>query len=656
MNFSLAPIYRFPRRYIFQESKPAELNWNTFAKGLNTLLNDNEIRPDELAQATDLVLIGRGIPTKRWGTSLYYTAGNATGSVRGLKGFYKADGTNELLAVTDDGYLTKQNGASFTRINGVSFASGNDVTMAQLNNTMYISNGQRALAKYSSPTLVGFTALLPPTILSATNLSNASGTTDKAYRVSIIGTVGETLASSEFILSKQPADLSSAAGGILRLTFTAASTSSVNIAGYNIYGRDSGEERFIASLPAVVTTFDDDGTAIPREFTFVPTADTTAGPIAGDVVRHEDRLIFTRLSGEGSKVLISGRAPFNERFDVGSGGNFIQVEPDSGDDVTKVISFRDRIIVLKQRSIWQVILGETQIGNFFVTEPSLQLITQSYGCIAPKSVVAVENDVYFLSREGVNTLGYQANFVADQLRTSAISTKVRPFFDSLTTAQKKSAVATYFNKKYIITFPGLNQSMVFDIERAAWMGPWSTDGRVFEIYTDSSSNQHLLFGDDSDVNVQEYSDTFSTDNGVAITTSLKTRREDFNNWAAFKNFQNMFFEFKNTSGNANIDIRIENRDGSVTSANSFSISALPTGNSGWGADLWGSALWGSSNVKGSVTDTQQLIRWRQLQKIGRTIQVGITTMGANDTYQLLGIRGEAQVLDSGYRQTKWKTG
>ncbi len=44
MNFSQAPIYRFPRRYIFQESKPEELNWNTFAKGLNTLLNDNEIQ------------------------------------------------------------------------------------------------------------------------------------------------------------------------------------------------------------------------------------------------------------------------------------------------------------------------------------------------------------------------------------------------------------------------------------------------------------------------------------------------------------------------------------------------------------------------------------------------------------------------------------
>ena len=144
--------------------------------------------------------------------------------------------------------------------------------------------------------------------------------------------------------------------------------------------------------------------------------------------------------------------------------------------------------------------------------------------------------------------------------------------------------------------------MVYDTERGSWMGPWTTDGRVFAIYTDTSDEEHLLFGDVNDVNVNEYSDTFITDNGVAIQTILKTRREDFNNWAQFKDIMHTFFEFKNISGKANIDIRIEKRDGSITSADAFSIQAQSTGNSGWGADLWGSALWGSSNVNGSNFD------------------------------------------------------
>ncbi len=652
MQFTAPPRYRQPRRLLYSAPKLAEFDWSTFSKGLNTILRDNEIDKAELAQMQNLLLIGRGVPTKRWGTAQYYQAGNLTGSVRGLKGFYKSDGTNELLAVTDDGYLTKRNGTGFSPINGVSWASGFNSEMAQLNDTMYITNGQRALVKYSSPTLIGFTTLAPPVILSATNLSNASGTTQKAYRISAIGPVGETLASTEFTLANQPADLGDPSGGTIRLTFTGMSTASIAV-GYNVYGRDSGNERFVASLSPTATTFDDDGTTIPREFTFTPTADTTGGPLAGDVIRYQDRLVFARLSGEPAKVLISGRAPFNERFDVGSGGNFVQIEKDAGDDITKLSSFRDRIIILKQRSIWQVTLGSTQIGNFFVTEPTVQLITASYGCIAPRSVIAVENDIYFLSREGVHSLGYQANFVADQLRTNIISTKIKPFFDSLTVTQKQSAVATYFKKKYILTFPGLSKSIVYDIERGAWMGPWTTNGRVFEIYIDTNNSDHLLFGDDSSANVYEYSDSYTTDNGSAIQTILKTRREDFGNWAAFKNIKHLFFEFKNVSGTAALDIRIEKRDGSEVSADSFNI--MPTlGDSGWGADLWADTQWGDSNVAGGGIDSQQLIRWRQLNKIGRTIQMTIRTTKLNDTYELLGMRGQAQVLDTGYRPTVWK--
>ncbi len=654
MIFSTPPRYRPPRRIVYTPAKLVSVNWNTFIKGLNTILRDNEIDKQELAQAQNLILIGRGIPTKRWGTALYFQAGNATGSVRGLAGYYKSDGTNELLAITDDGFLTKRNGTSFTRIAGVSWASGNTAEMAQLNDTMYIVNNQRNLVKYSAPTLVGFATIAPPVIISATNLSNASGTTQKAYRISAIGQVGETLASAEFLLGGQPAQLGDPAGGVIRLTFTGSSTASLAV-GYNIWGRDSGNERFIASISPTATTYDDNGDAIPREFTFTPTADTTGGVVSGDVIRHQDRLIFTRIKNEPAKVLISGRAPFNERFDVGYGGNFIQIEKDAGDNMQKCLSFRDRIIALKQRSIWQITLTTTQIGNFFVTEPVAQLITASHGCIAPKSAVAVENDIYFLSREGVQTLGYQANYVADQLRINAISTKIKPFFDDLTITQKETAVATYFKKKYILTFPGLNQSIVYDTERAAWMGPWTTDGRVFAIYTDSSDNEHLLFGDDTSVNVNEYSDTFATDSGTAIETILKTRREDFGDWTSFKNLKDLFFEFKNPQGTTNIDIRIEKENGSEASADSFSIATAPTGNSGWGADIWGTTLWGNSAQGGSATDYAQLIKWRRLQRIARNMQITIRTMGTNDLYELLNIRGNAQILPAGYRQSSWKS-
>ena len=94
----------------------------------------------------NLMLAGQGIPTKRWGTALYFTS-SATGAVRGMSGFYQIDDTNELLAITDEGYLRKRNGSTFTAIAGVSWASGYNVEMAQIADKMYFVGGSREMAR-----------------------------------------------------------------------------------------------------------------------------------------------------------------------------------------------------------------------------------------------------------------------------------------------------------------------------------------------------------------------------------------------------------------------------------------------------------------------------------------------------------------------------
>lgn len=637
-----------------KSSKPIEFVWDTFRKGLNLLLRENEVDPQELTQADNIILIGKGIPTKRWGIDSYYTAG-ATGAVRGLSGFYKSDGSNELLAITDDGYLTKQNGTSFSTLTGASWASGYPAYMAQLSNKMYIVNGQRELVRYGGPTLVGFPTIARPVITGATNLSNATGTTTKAYRVTAVSQVGETLGSEEFTLPSQPASLGDPSGGTIRLTWTGVSAASGVLQGFNVYGRDGGNERFIAGVGPQATTYDDDGSAIPSEFSFPPTADSTGGPKAKYIMRFQDRLVFAGISGEPSKVIISAREPDQEKFDIASGGNYVNIEKDSGDDIVQIASFRDRIIVFKQRSIWQITLSSEQIGNFFVTTPNLQLITNSYGCVASGSVVAVENDLYFLSRTGVNTLGYQTGFAFDLLRSNEISIKVRPFFEGLTISQKMNAVAAYFNKKYLITFPGYDKTMVFDTERGAWVGPWTFDANKFNVYFDSNSEEHLLIGRDDGPTVDEMSAQFRDDNGVAISTTLKTRQEDFGDWALLKNMNSVFLQFRNNTGRTNIDIRIEDIDGQTRTAESITlISDTSDGNSGWGADMWGAALWGNSNESGGIIETQQLIKWRELNETARTIQMTVSTTNAGDNYELLGIRGDAIPQGRGILPDLWR--
>lgn len=627
----------------YKPSRDLTLNWDNFRRGLNILLKETEVDKDELVQADNLFLIGKGVPTKRWGTKNYFLS-SATGSVRGLQGFYQKDGTNQLLALADEGYLVKKSNASYSSLTGVSWASGHNAFMTQLDNKMYIVNGQRELVRYSNPTLVGFPTIAVPANVFATQVSGVSGTNRPSYRVSAVSNVGETLASEAIQAANCPQDL---ADGSVKVSWTATSAASGVLQGYNIFGRDLGDERFLGGVGTGTTFFIDNGSAIPEQLTFPQTADSTGGINAKYMTRFDDRLIFAGIDGEPSKVIISGRVPFQERISWSYGGGYILIEPDSGDDITGIGTFGNRIIVWKERSIWQITLTTASVGSFTVLIPTVRLITSSHGSVSPRSIVAVENDVFFLSRRGVYALGYEPNIAVDVLRTNEISSKVRPFFDNLTYEQLQNATAAYYMFKYILSFPGRNETIVYDRERLAWMGPWNKDARVYETYTDSAGTEHLLYGSDDSPDVIEYSASFGDDNGTAITTHLRTKKDDFKNWAAFKNIKEVFTLFRNVQGSVNVSLRLQKRDGTVATEKSFNIQTTG-GNAGFGADLFGNTLFGDSEETGGATDVSEIYRYILLNKAARNMQLDIQTINRNDNYELLAVKANARPLGYGF--------
>lgn len=634
----------------YKATKDLELNWNQFRGGLNTLLRETEIKSNELAQADNVVLTGLGVPTKRWGIKNYFTA-NATGSVRGLFGYYLSTGTVELLSITDQGYLTKwDEGTSYTTRAGASFASGYDAMAAQLNNSMYLVNGQREMVRYSSPTLVGFPTIAKPTGLFATQISGTSGTNIYSYRVSALSNVGETLACAAYQLSNQPQDL---ANGTVKVNWTAVSTASGILQGYNIYGRSSGDERFLSSVDGTNTTYLDNGAAIPQELTYTPTSDSTGGIVAKYIIRYQDRLIFAGIPGEPSKVVISGRVPFQESFDLSYGGNFIRIEPDAGDDITGISIFRGRIVVFKEKSIWQITLSTIQVGNFTITFPNLELVTASHGCIASKSIANVENDIFFLSRKGVYVLGNDPQMSIDVLRTNELSAKIRPFFQSLTVAQMKATVATYFDSKYLISIPGTDQTMVFDRERTGWVGPWTLDANAFEVFYDLTDNQKLLLGRDDSPLVDELNEDLGDDKGTAIQVIARTKKEDFGDWTIFKTIKDIYTNWRNVTGSISVDIRLEDRVGNTVAAKSFNVTPT-TGNAGIGAEFFGSMMFADSSEEGGGADVGDIVRWVNLNKTGRTVQLIVKTTHAVDNFELLGIRTRAKAVGRGLTGLNWK--
>ena len=647
----------------FKYKVPAEnvLTWDTFRGGLNVLLNDTEIGDNELAQSQNLQLIGKGIPTMRPGTDNLFLANLsvATGTVRirGLKNIAFASGVSpvrELLAMTDDGFLVKKSGASYSMILGASFASGYNVEMAQLYNKVFIASPNDPFSFYSGVTIFPYVGVSRPTGVTATNLSGVSGTFTYSWRVAAVNAVGETLASEAIVLGNLPQDLTTT---LVRLNWTTSSPSS-GIRGYAVYGRDQGDERYITTVDNSSLRFDDDGNLPSSSLIFPPEADTTGGPKARYIIGHKDKLALAGLDSNPSRLMWSGGGVNVDKFAWQFGGGYVDIDKDSGDVITGIIDSFDSILVFKERSIWQVTLS-AQLG---IVIPTVKLLTRGAGCVAHRTIQAVENEVFFLSRGGIYTLGYESGILG-VLRANEISTKVRPIFENILTARLGNCAAVYFNRKYRLSYPSGQQlyndrEMTFDRERLAWMGPniLSAGPAVYETYIDGNNMQHLIYGDSDDAWVSEISDSFTTDKGVKIETSLLTKRSAFKNPLTMKSITDLFGNFRSITGTINVDVYAENRDGEFSSVKSFTITNAQTSGTGWGFDRWGTARFGNTNGAGAAAASSDLTRRVRMPnpKVGRLAQIGITTSGNNANYQLIALQLFARELWQKTSPISWR--
>jgi hypothetical protein len=641
-------LKRIPEQ-AFRAPKDLTVNYSDFKGGLNTLFRQIELRPNELAQADNLMLIGRGVPTKRWGCRNYFLSG-ATGVNRGMFGAQKVGGDPEVIAITDWGYAVKQNGASYTVLTGASWASGYNTEMTQLSNNVYLINPQRELVRYDFSTLKSFVTIATPTGVSASNISGASGTYVYGWRVTAVTEVGETLGSSNATLLNMPQILTDTK---VFVQWTPVSAASGVMTGYNIYRGAPGDEVYIGSVEKGVTQFFDYGDTVSL-LRQTPTADTTGGPRAKYMTRFQDRLVMAGLNNLPTRILISGRIPNQERFDWSGGGGYVEVDKETGDDIRGLAVHQSRIIVFKEESVWEVKLANVAIGNYLVLEPTYNLITASQGCMSHRSICAVDNDLLFLGRKGVYVLGYEPNITGDVLRTNELSA-IRPFFSTLSESDLQNATGVYFDYKYILAFPAAKKCIIFDKERVAWMGPWSTKFGInkFIRHVDANGVEHLLAADADDNYVTEFSETLTDDKGEAFGTVLKTRKEDFGDWTLFKTIQEVYMNFRNVSGTVNVNILIEDRDGNVMSTKSFNVNA-PTSQitSDWSADLWGTARWGMSNVD-SESFAEETIKRAPIFDTCRYIQYEITTSERPDSYELLNSRAIAVPSGVGSFNYNW---
>lgn len=643
----------------YKPPKTLQLDWASWRGGLNTLLRQTEIKDTELAQMDNLKLVGQGVPTKREGTQNYFLAASsvATGAqrVRGIKGVKfasGASGVNELLAITDEGYLVKKSNASYAIVPGYSYASGYPAEMVQVYNNVYITNGLNNLTRYSGLTIYPYTQISRPTGVTATNLSGVSGTFTRSFRISAFNSVGETIASDAVLISNTPQDL---VDTTLRLNWTTSSPASV-VVGYGIYGVDQGDERLITTVDASTLRYDYQGVPDPSSLVFTAAADTTSGPIAKYMITHKDKIVLGNLDSYPSRITWSGGGNNVDKFNWRYGGGYVDIDKDSGDQVTGLIEFQNAIIVFKERSIWKVTLA----ADGALVIPTVELIIRGVGCVSHRTIKHVENDVFFLSRKGVFTFGNEANYL-NVLRTNELSSRIRPTFEAVDPTQLTLACAIYQDTKYRISYPtdatGMNKKeVVYDRERTCWVGPnfYPAVPGVYEVYYDGANKENLVWGDANDNFVTEFSKSYVNDKGVKIQTALLTKKTSFNNPFRFKQIKDVFTNWRNVQGSPFVNIILEKRDGTSQAAQQFSVTAS-SGGVGWGFDRWGTFKWGNTAGAGNSEASSDLVKRTRVNTAARTIQLEITTTGNNDKYELLAAQLGANQLGSGIVPSAWDT-
>lgn len=353
-------------------------------------------------------------------------------------------------------------GGAIGDVTPVTAFTGTDVYFAQLSDRMYWCDGSEAL-QYIEPD-ADSKSVTAGKVTSITITEQGSGY-DAVPTVAFAGGGG-----------------SSAAG-------TAVLGYNLGVARVNMTNEGTG---YSSSAPPTVTFS-------------APTSGTTATGVANVsqlpskpklLTSHTNRLFCCSADTDflPDQVFVSGILD-GESWDIA--GDQIRVTKGDGDPIVALCPWYDfKLVVLKERSVWVVDANPSQN----VSDWTISLLSDRVGCVSHKSVQQVGADVYFLSREGIQSVsnieaGSQA---AVQV---ALSAPIDDFINRINQDQWGKCASAYYGNRYMLSLPLddstiPNVTLVYNTLHKSWSGYWTGwEPRAFAV-TAFGGKIRLNFGDE----------------------------------------------------------------------------------------------------------------------------------------------------------------
>ena len=621
---------RVYRRRSYPEPKTQVLPVRGWPRGLDTLVNPNQIRTDELAEAVNVAYSQYGVLSKRSGTSLVTTL---PARVQGFGVFNRRDTTTGAItkyfcAVAGGIFYTIDPIAhSSTVRTGATFNATNRIVMRQGENALYIFDGEHPLTKWTGSAFVTFTPITKPTGLAITKTGTGTGTKTFSYIVTASNAAGETDGTTAVQLTAMPAKLDTSTYS--HLTWVA----STGATAYNIYRGSPGNETYLTSVTE--TAFNDQGQADAAQsgLIIVPSQNTTTGPVmTTGTVYHQ--AIFGVDKDNPSILWYSAGGDKIDSFAPNDGGGFLTFHPETGEGINGVEVFAglgsDALYIHQDHKLGQFKFGADG-------QPQVSDVNLSVGGISDAAIVLFENDMALWTRYGLYTLRQEPNFV-NVLRISELSIRVHPtYVNTLTQSALAKVCGIYDKANHVLVFSipngasENNTSLAYDPVYLSFSEYRGIAATAFSRFTDGANGEATYGGDKQGRIFRLFDGTADLDQPIYFRAATKVF--DMEAPYAYKYFLKTFLFFGNINAQR---LQVSLVQDGVTALKNFAI-ATDLGRTGWGADRWGDLLWGDSSTNPVAVNTRSVLRYVDINRDLFSLQVVYENTSAYDSFEILAL-------------------
>jgi len=230
-------------------------------------------------------------------------------------------------------------------------------------------------------------------------------------------------------------------------------------------------------------------------------ADNSDMPTWRTIHAHAFRLFAVEAGG--NYIYVSDVGAAHDAANWSKTAN-IRVGSGEGDPVVKLLSGQaGHLIVLCAASAWIVDTNDASPANWTILR-----LTQLTGCVAERTAVSTGQDVLFLSRYGLTSLGALAT--TDSINPAqTLSAPIQPFIDRIHWAAINRAWAVVWRDLYLLALPlGIDPHprhiLAYNIRTKRWATPWTADLGGLILGTDTG--QALLADDTGLILVDENGD------------------------------------------------------------------------------------------------------------------------------------------------------